>query len=115
MSRASRLDLRREWRLVAKDRNIATLARQRLIEKRGEFRQRPGDIADADAGIAGGAELAFHEFGAAIAGFRIAIAAADDAEAARRRHRRRRRAARHAAHRRQNDRMGDAEKPGDRG
>src|SRR6185295_3682076 len=77
-------------------------------------RQTPGDVADPDAGIAGGAELLFHPGFAASAGFGIAIAAADNAETSGLRDRGGESAAGDAAHRRQKNRMADPEKPGQR-
>src|SRR5437868_15333744 len=64
---ARRLDARREPHLVAKgEAEDFRRMLQRLIEELGEAFERPGDIADADPGVAGGAELILHPGFAAI-------------------------------------------------
>ena len=76
-----RLDFIRIRTFIAEGENEGRrLARERLIEKLADFGRAPGDVADADPRIAGGAELLFHPGFAARADARIAIAAADEAE-----------------------------------
>src|SRR5438105_11680883 len=109
------LDLLSEWPLIAEGKHEdGGLSCERLVEEFGIERHAPGDVADADPDIAGGTELLVHPVFAAVAGLRISIAAADDSKPARLRHRRCKLAAGNAAHRCEEDRMGDAEEARER-
>src|SRR5438477_5319315 len=75
---ARRLDARGEGLLIAERQEEGLWrALHCLLEEFRKQSERPGYITNADLRIAGGAKLLLHPGFAAIAGFRIAIAAAD--------------------------------------
>ena len=81
---------------------------QDLIQQPRVSRKRPGNKSAADPRVAGLRKLAFEPF-------RVAVTAADEAKAAGRRDRRRKLSAGRRAHRRQHDRVLDAETVGQPG
>ena len=101
-------DRRHERRGVAeREHDRSGLARQRHLQPIGILGEMPGDEADANRRTLGRRELPLDPR-------RVVVASADQAEAAGLAHGRRERAPRDAAHRRQQDRMTDAEKIGQR-
>ena len=90
-------------RIAEREHDRDRLARQRRAQPIGMAGEMPGDETDADRRAVRGCELPLDPG-------RVVIARADQAETAGPAHGRSERPARHRAHRRQKDRVADAEK-----